>query len=126
MAATSTHKASTNFYILGWRRSKRELRKTSVFSVSSQHAEVEEQMKLEEATEEKNRKQQAGNDTHHTHKANRTSGACEAKIWAENMVDSGLAAPLDMLGFIQLILTLNLANSTKHMDKLTLILDPTD
>ncbi|KAL2467781.1 NAD(P)H-quinone oxidoreductase subunit M [Forsythia ovata] len=59
MAATSTYMASTNFSMLGWRGSKRELRKRSVFSVSSQQAEVEEQAKTEKATEVNDAKQQA-------------------------------------------------------------------
>ncbi|KAL2503628.1 NAD(P)H-quinone oxidoreductase subunit M [Abeliophyllum distichum] len=59
MAATSTYMASTNFSMLGWRVSKRELRKKSVFSVSSQQAEVEEQAKTEKATEVNDAKQQA-------------------------------------------------------------------
>ncbi|PIN16485.1 hypothetical protein CDL12_10866 [Handroanthus impetiginosus] len=52
MAATSSYMASTSFSMLRWRNGNRNIRrKTNLFSVSAQQAEVQEDVKKTETTE---------------------------------------------------------------------------
>lgn len=58
MAATSTYMASTSFSMLGWRSGNKELRKRSAVSVSAQQAEVQENIKKTETEAEKTKQKQ--------------------------------------------------------------------
>ncbi|KAG8378216.1 hypothetical protein BUALT_Bualt08G0114700 [Buddleja alternifolia] len=63
MAATSSYMASNSFSMLGWRSSNKQLIKRSVYSVSAQQAEVEEEevkkAETEKVEENKKLKQEA-------------------------------------------------------------------
>ncbi|CAI9763999.1 unnamed protein product [Fraxinus pennsylvanica] len=123
MAATSTYMASTNFSVLGWRGSKRELRKTSVFSVSYQQAEVEEQVKTKEATQEKDTKQQETTPLRPVEPQVNVKSKNMGREYGGQWLSSATRHVRIYAAYID---PETCEFDQTQMDKLTLILDPTD
>ncbi|KAI3464568.1 hypothetical protein Pfo_021231 [Paulownia fortunei] len=128
MAATSTYMASTSFSMLGWRSGNRELGKRSVFSVSAQQAEVQEDVKKTETeVEEENMKQKQQAAAMKQPRPVEPQLNVKSKNMSREYGGQWLSSTTRHVRIYAAYIDPETCEfDQSQMDKLTLILDPTD
>ncbi|CAK9177579.1 unnamed protein product [Ilex paraguariensis] len=125
MAATSSYMASTKFSMLDWTRTKREpIRKRTVFPISAQQTEVQEEITVKENQgQEENKQQQTMKPPRPVEPQLNVKSKNMSREYGGQWLSSTTRHVRIFAAYIDPV---TYEFDQTQMDKLTLILDPTD